>query len=51
MKCPKCGGEMKRDLYNINPKPKGVIGLNYNDLRALWRCKCGHEEKLKDGEK
>jgi predicted nucleic-acid-binding Zn-ribbon protein len=50
--CPKCGSEM---IYfktiNINPKPKGIIGLSMDDLRVVYRCrKCGYkctEDKMK----
>jgi len=50
MKCPKCGSEM---FHNVR-----VIGTNR--LTGLLQTKeylycsnqwCGHEEKLKDGEK
>ena len=39
MKCPKCGSEMSL-IHHL------TRGSHYE-----WRCKCGHESKLKDGEK
>ena len=36
--CPKCGGVMRDSLHNINPKPKGVIGLALQDLVPCKIC-------------
>ena len=41
MKCPKCGNEMTVHHNRSFPESYGIP----------WCGKCGHEEKLKDGEK
>jgi len=43
MKCPKCGCEMKEEYR------EGLSGKIHGTLLICW--KCGHEGKLKDGEK
>jgi len=44
MKCPKCGSEMTR-WYYVDGWPKDQERFD------KLVCNCGHEEKLKDGEK
>ena len=40
--CPHCGSELGGKTININPKPKGVIGLSRDDLQTFYTCICGY---------
>ena len=49
MKCPKCGSEMKEQVYIT--EEDAAKGIDWTNPRRRFICQCGHEEKLKDGEK